>query len=205
MRTLLLLLFLSLASVAPALAQQSATGGVLERAAAEAEAQRAGGADESQVLNRLFEGALGVRASTTGDVLGGGLGQLQQLQREENVGLVAQLGQGNAASIDQVGLGNVAVAYQEGDRNEVVLSQLGDGNLLGVSLLGNGNAIDVTQEGNNNGYFLGFIGESLTHSVLQQGDNIRAVQVGVGTLPFTIEQRGNDMDITVEHNPTIQR
>ncbi len=50
-------------------------------------------------------------------------------------------------------------------------------------------------------YVLAFEGDGLSHSVLQQGQGIEAVQIGIGQRPVSIAQRGRGMRVMIEHNP----
>lgn len=121
-------------------------------------------------------------------------------EADENVALVRQDGDDNRSLIEQAGRANVAVLYQTGDGNTALVQQTGRANVFGAWLEGDANAVDVTQRGDGNTYLLDFVGTGLDHAVVQIGRNNRAVQVGVGDLPFGIEQRGNDMQVTVRHN-----
>jgi hypothetical protein len=117
-----------------------------------------------------------------------------------NTAVVYQTGTNNTAQITQRGQNNAAVMVQRGDFNTSTLLQDGSYNVYGSLLDGTNNTLNVVQTGSNNGYFLGFRGSDLNHTVMQDGVGNRAVQVGVGHKPFSIEQRGNNMDITVRHN-----
>ena len=117
-----------------------------------------------------------------------------------NTAVVYQAGNSNTAQIEQRGQNNAAVMVQRGDLNTSTLLQKGSYNVYGSLLDGANNTLNVEQTGNNNGYFLGFQGNDLDHTVVQDGVSNMAVQVGVGHQPFSIEQRGNNMEITVRHN-----
>jgi hypothetical protein len=112
---------------------------------------------------------------------------------------VDQQGDGNSASIHQSGSGNLAAIVQQGAGNRVVGVQQGSANLMAVGLFGDGNELKVAQRGDDNQYSLAFLGNRLDHSVVQQGSGLRAVQVGVGSLPFGIVQQGRGVEIRIEH------
>ncbi len=115
---------------------------------------------------------------------------------------LVQAGSGNfIATVQAGGTGNQIQASQTGDNNTLYADQLGSDNLLGVRLVGNDNTLHSSQHGSGNQYLFSFEGNSLNHNLLQEGDNLRAVQIGVGTLPFSIEQLGHDMEIRIVHDP----
>lgn len=115
--------------------------------------------------------------------------------------LVSQAGTGNVADVLQAGPANLAVLYQQGNGNASLLGQIGAGNLYGSYLTGSGNATSVVQRGCNNIYVLDFKGDGLQHTAVQAGANNQAVQVGAGTVPFDIEQRGDNMQMIIRHSP----
>ena len=117
-----------------------------------------------------------------------------------NTAVINQQGDYNTAQITQRGQNNAAVMVQRGSFNTSTLLQDGSYNVYGSLLDGTNNTLNVEQIGNNNGYLFGFQGSNLNHSVQQIGSNIQATQVGVGYAPFSIEQRGSNMDITIRHN-----
>jgi hypothetical protein len=117
-----------------------------------------------------------------------------------NTSLVQQFGDGNTAELAQRGQGNFAWIVQRGARNTTRATQEGDRNVQASRLLGDDNTLDITQLGDGNAYVLGFQGNDLNHSVVQEGQNNFALQEGVGELPFGIQQRGNDMAIEIRHN-----
>jgi len=117
-----------------------------------------------------------------------------------NTAVIGQQGNSNIARIDQSGQGNVALMVQRGNFNTSTLRQEGYDNAYGSLLDGNHNRLDVQQLGNNNTYVFGFWGNRLNHAFEQVGDNNTAVQVGVSYEPFGIQQRGNNMNMTIRHN-----
>lgn len=117
-----------------------------------------------------------------------------------NTAAIFQDGANNTAQVEQIGQNNAAVTVQRGSFNTSTLLQDGNYNVYGSLLDGTNNTLRVEQIGDNNGYIFGFQGNHLNHSVQQIGNNIRATQIGVGHAPFSIEQRGSNMDITVRHN-----
>ena len=117
-----------------------------------------------------------------------------------NTGLVQQFGDDNTAELAQRGQGNFAWIIQRGDRNTTRATQDGDRNVQASLLLGDDNTLDITQLGDGHTYFLGFQGNDLNHTVVQEGQNNFALQEGVAERPFGIEQRGNDMGIEIRHN-----
>lgn len=117
-----------------------------------------------------------------------------------NTAVIGQQGNSNTARIDQTGRGNVALMVQRGNLNTSTLLQEGNDNAYGSLLDGNNNTLDVQQLGNNNTYLFGFQGSNLSHSFEQIGSNNTAVQIGVSYEPFGIQQRGNNMNMTIRHN-----
>jgi|GEM_PF-5626225 len=117
-----------------------------------------------------------------------------------NTGLVQQFGDDNTADLAQRGQGNFAWIIQRGDRNTTRATQEGNRNVQASVLLGDDNLLDITQLGDGHTYFLGFQGNDLNHTVVQEGQNNFALQEGVAERPFGIEQRGNDMGIEIRHN-----
>lgn len=124
---------------------------------------------------------------------------LPVLVGDGNLALTIQQGSDNAAALAQQGATNLAVLLQRGDLNTTTLDQFGNRNLFAVWLEGTSNRLSVTQEGDDNTYVLGFVGDNLDHTVYQSGNDIHAVQIGVGRRPFGIEQRGEGMNIQIEH------
>ncbi len=120
---------------------------------------------------------------------------------EANSVMLTQAGRLNTALVEQFGFDNAVTLLQQGQGNTTLAQQLGSGNVIDVTLIGEANRLDVRQVGQDNLYVLAFEGEGLTHSVLQQGQGIEAVQIGVGRQPVSIEQRGSGMRVMIEHNP----
>ncbi len=118
-----------------------------------------------------------------------------------NLATIVQHGSGHRATIIQRGISNVAVSTQHGSGNELSATQLGNDNLIGIRLVGHDNSLNVRQNGNDNAYLLSFAGDDLDHSVTQVGSGLRLVQLGTGSLPFSVEQQGTGMTVRIEHNP----
>ncbi|MEM1125186.1 MAG: hypothetical protein AAGI71_00940 [Bacteroidota bacterium] len=134
-----------------------------------------------------------LQAHLVGGVLQGG-----------SFGLITQQGTGNTARLVQAGAANLAVLSQQGDRNTTLLEQIGTGNIYGAWLTGHDNMIDVVQHGADNVYLLDFEGHGLQHQVVQHGVGNQAVQLGTGRAPFSIEQRGDHMEIVVRHGSAVR-
>ncbi len=152
-----------------------------------------GDVSESQALRMLndtfFTPALAARGAN-------GFG----LDADGNTAIVRQFGSDNEATVEQRGQRNLAYVFQQGSGNVTRAMQDGSNNIQLSSLTGSDNTLEMTQQGNQNFYLMDFQGANLDHSVLQQGDNNVAVQIGRGAMPFGIEQRGNDMGIEIRHN-----
>lgn len=118
-----------------------------------------------------------------------------------NAATIVQRGSHNSATLIQRGAGNVAVMTQTGSWNEVSAEQRGNDNLIGIRLVGHDNSLDVLQNGNDNAYLFSFAGDDLDHSVEQRGHDLQLIQLGQGTLPFSVEQQGTGMTVRIEHNP----
>lgn len=116
---------------------------------------------------------------------------------------VVQDGRANETSVAQSGRGHRAVVVQRGVANETRLRQTGTGHRADLRLDGVRNRIAVRQAGTGNRYRLDFEGRGLnrdaSHRVVQRGSDLRAVQVGAGTMPYSIRQRGNGMRLRIEH------
>jgi hypothetical protein len=117
-----------------------------------------------------------------------------------NTAVIGQQGNSNTARIDQTGQSNVALMVQRGNYNTSTLLQDGSSNVYGSLLNGANNTLDVEQVGHNNTYLFGFQGSNLNHSFEQIGNGNTAVQIGVNYEPFGIQQRGNNMNMTIRHN-----
>ena len=181
---------------APAQAQQPSTvQGVNLTQAADAVRQSDSRIDQAGALDMLF-GIL----PTSNPLF---LSALQQ-QTVTNTAIVHQGAgtTGNVAGLTQRGTGNLAVLFQLGSRNEVDLVQEGNNNLFGVRLGSDDNLLNVAQIGNRNVYLLDYKGAAPLNepNVIQEGNGNRAVQTGVGSTLFGIQQRGNGMNITIRHN-----
>jgi hypothetical protein len=118
---------------------------------------------------------------------------------------IAQQHVGNQAMLEQFGTAHLAVVEQQGVGNTTHLRQFGSDHLYGSWLRGDGNAVEVVQEGRSNHYLLEFEGDGLQHTALQAGVNLQAVQVGVTSVPFSIEQRGSDMSLLIRHNGAVDQ
>jgi minor curlin subunit len=147
-------------------------------------------------------------ASAAGSILG-------QASLTGNTAIVHQEGDGNIARIEQRGVANTASISQRGDANRASIVQRGDdnrtsafqsgvGNTFAASFLGSRNAFTFVQEGERNRYTLDFLGDRLTHQVTQRGTGLSAVQLGFGSLPFTIQQQGHGMEVIVQHDPIVR-
>lgn len=145
---------------------------------------------------------------------------------DNNEATVEQEGSGNEASITQSGnrnestveqrpgdgfpgLNNLAVIVQNGSMNQTTVRQFGQNNIAGVRLNGTNNATDILQEGDGNEYRLEFTGTGLgadgtPHTVKQIGDQNMLVQVGQGTTPFNVQQRGDGMRMIIHRNVAPQ-
>lgn len=117
-----------------------------------------------------------------------------------NYAAAIQIGNGNSALLQQFGRSNIAVMQQIGNGNVTTLLQEGVGNVYSSTLTGDHNELNVQQLGNNNSYTFDFTGDDLEHSVVQEGDAIRAMQIGTAHRPVSIEQRGSGMDVIIRHN-----
>ncbi|HEX7071038.1 MAG TPA: hypothetical protein VF190_09540, partial [Rhodothermales bacterium] len=119
----------------------------------------------------------------------------------QNLVIIRQKGDANVAATTQIGQSNLAVLHQEGTGNVTLLQQIGDGNVFGSWLIGDYNSLSLLQEGNDNVYLLEYLGSNrdFGHVVQQVGSGIQAVQVGVRDRAFGIEQRGNGMELRIEH------
>lgn len=182
---------------APAAAQaQAPTGEALLTQAASQTTGEAGHADLLTALGvpGVLPASLGVRA-----VVGG----IPGTQVEGNTAVIEQVGGGNKASITQEGRRNVAAVYEDGSFNDVDATQIGSDNVFGAWLVGSFNDLSVTQQGTNNYYYLGFTGANLQHTVTQIGNGLRAIQIGVGSVPFGIQQTGNGAEVIITHNPVV--
>lgn len=125
-----------------------------------------------------------------------------RLPQGGHFGLIHQDGAANLAVMDQDGASNLAVMMQHGSGNTTQLTQHGTGNIYGAWLTGNDNRLNVTQHGDANTYLLEFAGNGLAfeHEAIQVGAGNQAVQLGTGTVPFGIEQRGDGMTLIIRHN-----
>lgn len=118
-----------------------------------------------------------------------------------NTASIQQIGDYNRAFVQQTGRGNVAGLYQGGNGNDASVYQLGNQNVMAAWFFGNDNTFGLTQRGDGNTYVLGFWGSDLDHQVVQEGNGLTAFQLGIGSLPFGIKQRGNGAEVRIEHNP----
>ncbi len=128
---------------------------------------------------------------------------------ETNQALVSQGrrqggGSNNTARITQSSRENFAVVVQQGQRNETNVSQGGGpNNIVGVRLQGTNNHTNVVQNGSGNRYLLDFTGNGLgangPHTVNQIGSGNTLIQVGTGSKPFNVRQRGDHMAVRILH------
>lgn len=114
------------------------------------------------------------------------------------------LGRNNEASVQQKTSNNIAVITQKGRSNRSVIKQKGGtGNVAGIRLRGDNNRTNLLQNGTGNEYVLKFTGNGLgsnsTHTVKQIGNQNTLKQVGVGSKPFDVQQRGNGMKVIIRH------
>lgn len=117
----------------------------------------------------------------------------------KNTAIVEQNGTNNSAQVNQTGNANIALIEQAGNNIQNTVNQTGTGNIYGSSLEGNNHKLEVSQVGNNNLYLLNYeSSKTLTHTVQQIGNNLKAVQIGVGK-PYEIKEFGTGMNIIVRH------
>ncbi len=128
----------------------------------------------------------------------------------ENKAVVSQrrwqgAGGNNTAQVTQRNRGNLAVVVQQGQLNETTVTQRGTQNRVGVRLRGNNNQTNILQQGTGNEYLLDFKGNGLgangTHTVKQIGNQNTLKQVGRGSKPVNVRQRGNGMKVLIRHTP----
>lgn len=131
---------------------------------------------------------------------------ISQIEGTGNDAVVEQTG-GTPGGGTMAGQNNLAVIVQNGSMNETALRQWGDDNIAGIRLIGNQNRITLTQDGSGNQYLMDFTGSALgsmgrseTHRVRQIGNNNRLIQVGTGSMPFNVRQRGNGMRMRIQHH-----
>ncbi len=121
---------------------------------------------------------------------------------DANLALIQQVGDRSRTEIEQRGEGNVAVLYELGDRNRSSVLQRGDDNIYALWLRGDQNRMNGRQIGDRNIFLFEGAGENLTFPFVSQvGNDLKAVQIGSTVLPFGIEQRGNGMEVIIEHRP----
>jgi hypothetical protein len=118
-------------------------------------------------------------------------------------------GDNNVATLVQNGANNLGVIVHLGNQNRTTLTQDGNRNVAGVRLQGTNNATDILQDGTGNEYRLDFEGTGLgmdgtPHTVEQIGDQNMLVQVGQGTTPFNVQQRGDGMRMIIRRNVASQ-
>lgn len=181
------------------------------------------GVSRSEVLSLIPGGTPPLRNS------GSGNSSVIVQRGSNNDALVEQVGSGNESSITQMngsgneavvrqtgrpagggtlsGRNNLAVVVQNGFMNEAIIRQWGNNNIAGIRLDGNNNGVTLRQEGNGNEYLLDFSGSGLgaststrSHQVVQLGTNNQLVQVGEGSMPFNVRQRGNRMRMVIRHH-----
>jgi hypothetical protein len=108
--------------------------------------------------------------------------------------------QNNSATVMQVGNRNSATVFQQG-QNLVMLNQNGNNNIGYVDQAGGQNRAMLTQSGNSNDAGLWTIGQNITLSANQAGNNniINAYieNDGIGARIATLNQLGNNNQIDV--------
>ncbi len=126
---------------------------------------------------------------------------LSNISHRTNTVLINQVGNNNLARIGQTGSSNLAILKQAGNQITTVVNQDGTSNTFGSYLGGNNHYLKVSQLGNQNFYMLYYKGDkALDHTVVQKGNNLRAVQIGSGGKPFSIKEQGNGMKILIRHH-----
>lgn len=123
---------------------------------------------------------------------------------DTNTANLTQEGRGNVGVIDQFGNSNTTELFQQGNQNRTYALQEGNENEINVRLIGDNNVFGVEQYGNNNSYELNFEQAArapLQHRVVQSGNNLSLSQDGFSTTgPASVIQRGNGMEVNIEHN-----
>ena len=138
------------------------------------------------------------------------LGLLRNSESGQFAGIYQQ-GTAQSAQIEQLGYNNLAVMYQYGSANVGQLSQDGTGNRTGLLQHGYDNLFDVDITGSNN--YLGVvqvgngleylpdINDSNRHVFrVQMGIGNQVVELGQGGVPVNIEQRGEGMELIIQHH-----
>lgn len=118
-----------------------------------------------------------------------------------NQAYIMQVGNANGLTLSQLGEANRTNYVQTGNGNQGLLDQHGTANVLDGSVTGNQNAVRLSQYGNNNQINSEVGASNRQYNLSQIGDNNRITQRE--TTPsaqpgYSIEQRGNNMRITVE-------
>lgn len=164
--------------------------------------------DAEQHVLDLFDSDTAIRERlktflSRGEGASGSFGAIMQ-EGDANVSSIVQRGVGNIGVSVQRGHENIADLLQEGDRNLTYILQQGNGNEFNAQLIGNENILGVEQIGNNNTYEMNFeqgSNEPLQHRVVQEGNNLSLSQTGISTTgPASVVQRGEGMDLRIEHN-----
>lgn len=164
--------------------------------------------EAEQHILELFDSDTAIRERlktflSRGEGASGSFGTIVQ-EGDTNVSSIVQRGVGNIGVSVQRGDGNTANLLQQGDQNLTYILQQGNGNEFNAQLIGNENILGVEQIGNNNTYEMDFqqgSNEPLQHRVVQEGNNLSLSQTGISTTgPASVVQRGEGMDLRIEHN-----
>lgn len=111
----------------------------------------------------------------------------------DNVSVLMQVGNGNAATTTQNGNVNVAQLAVLGNTNTTAVVQQGSRNALDATLRGSNNALDARQSGNGNEYDLDLTGSNNPLRLTQTGNGNRVDSNLTGNnRQYTISQLGND-------------
>ncbi|MVN75975.1 hypothetical protein GO988_06530 [Hymenobacter sp. HMF4947] len=128
---------------------------------------------------------------------------------QANQAYIVQVGAANLLDLEQVGNANRANYTQTGNANQSILSQTGNANALDGSLTGNQNAVTLRQQGSSNEITSEVAASNRQYNLSQIGNNNSITQretTPTDQRGYSIEQRGNNMHITVEQGrglPTL--
>lgn len=124
-----------------------------------------------------------------------------------NEAYITQAGAANVLDLQQLGGANRATYSQAGTGNQTTLSQQGSANLLDGSLTGNQNELLLRQQGNNNQLRSTVAADGRQYDISQIGNNNSFTQresaASTAQRGYTIEQRGNNMRLTIEQGRTL--
>lgn len=125
---------------------------------------------------------------------------VNSILQADQLAIINQIGNENAASIMQSGNNNYAMINIVGDENIIGIDQNGQFNLASFSIFGDENELSLLQQGNFNSFNRVYVTDGMQGQFTQSGFGLGLEIRGSNGIPISIEQTGQGSGILIENN-----